>query len=55
MPDDKTKTGAPDPSAKRPYKAPVLVSWGTFRDITQSVGSTGSADSATKSAKRTRP
>jgi hypothetical protein len=40
---------------KMPYTAPVLVTWGTLRDITQSVGGIGAPDGQqTKNAKKTR-
>lgn len=38
---DRSREKAP---AKQPYEAPVLVTWGTLRDITQAVGSSGNND-----------
>jgi hypothetical protein len=38
--------------AKKPYEAPSLVEWGTLRDLTQSAGSSGSSDGATKGSRR---
>jgi hypothetical protein len=32
------------PAPKKPYRAPVLVRWGTLRDITQAVGRSGNSD-----------
>lgn len=43
-PDQDTK----DVQAKKPYEAPVLVRWGTLRDLTQSVGARGSSDGGRK-------
>jgi hypothetical protein len=39
---------------KRPYAPPVLVQWGTLRDITQSVGNTGANDGGRGGRRRTR-
>ena len=40
---------------KKPYAPPVLVEWGTLRDITQSVGWSGRSDGGKgKQARRTR-
>lgn len=40
---------------KKPYSAPVLVTWGTLRDITQAVGWSGNADGGKgKQPRRTR-
>jgi hypothetical protein len=43
---DDTSTPQPDKDAetKKPYEAPVLVRWGTLRDVTQAVGSMGASD-----------
>ena len=47
---DDTPTPRPDKDAetKKPYEAPVLVRWGTLRDLTQSVGNTGASDGGRK-------
>ena len=39
---DRTKDDAPSaaPAQKKPYQAPVLIQWGTLRDITQTSGKT---------------
>lgn len=34
----------PAPRTKAPYAAPVLIQWGTLRDITRTVGSAGKND-----------
>jgi hypothetical protein len=39
--------------AKKPYKTPALVRWGTLRDITRAVGNRGASDGGHKSQKRT--
>lgn len=40
---------------KKPYAPPVLVEWGTLRDITQSVGWSGRSDGGKgKQQRRTR-
>ena len=39
---------------KAPYAAPVLVQWGSLRDITQSVGRTGSPDGGRGRRRQTR-
>jgi hypothetical protein len=39
-------------SPKKPYEAPVLVKWGTLEEMTRSVSTVGSTDSATKGANR---
>jgi hypothetical protein len=49
--------GAADDTAenkKRSYETPVLVVWGTLRDITQSVGTNGANDGGRGSRRRTR-
>jgi len=41
--------------AKKPYTAPMLVRWGTLRDLTLSAGNTGGDDNGKKGGqKRTR-
>jgi len=46
---------AAKPGARQPYSAPVLINWGTLRDLTLSTGSAGAADSGKgKAPKRTR-
>lgn len=43
------------PILKKPYAPPVLVKWGTLRDITQSVGWNGRSDGGKgKQPRRTR-
>jgi len=39
---------------KAPYAAPVLVQWGSLRDITWSVGRTGADDGGRGNRRRTR-
>lgn len=40
---------------KKPYTAPALVTWGSLRDITQSVGWSGNSDGGKgKQPRRTR-
>ncbi|CAN5868049.1 hypothetical protein BH11PSE3_BH11PSE3_08140 [soil metagenome] len=51
---DSTDRSSEQTPAKQPYAAPVLVTWGTLRDITQSVGSSGNSDGAKKGRTRTR-
>ncbi|MCA0245431.1 MAG: lasso RiPP family leader peptide-containing protein [Proteobacteria bacterium] len=36
------------------YSAPVLMAWGTLRDVTQSVGSSGRRDGGRGRQRRTR-
>ncbi|WP_177324822.1 lasso RiPP family leader peptide-containing protein [Reyranella massiliensis] len=36
------------------YSAPVLMAWGTLRDVTQSVGSSGRRDGGRGQQRRTR-
>ena len=46
---------SPKPSTtktKKPYAAPSLVEWGTLRDLTQNVGTSGNSDGATKGTNR---
>ncbi|MBN9516212.1 MAG: lasso RiPP family leader peptide-containing protein [Alphaproteobacteria bacterium] len=40
--------------SRRPYSPPALVVWGTLRDITQSVGSSGRRDGGRGRQRRTR-
>ena len=41
--------------AKKPYAPPALVTWGTLRDITMAVGSSGNTDGGKgKQPRRTR-
>lgn len=42
-----------DASTKKPYEAPVLVRWGTLREVTMAVGSRGATDGAKKGPKNT--
>jgi hypothetical protein len=44
---------SPTPPKKKPYVAPVLVRWGTLRDVTQKVGAKGALDGARKGPKNT--
>lgn len=39
---------------KMPYSAPVLITWGTLRDVTQSVGDSGRNDGGRGRQRRTR-
>lgn len=42
-------------ATKRPYTPPVLIEWGTLRDITEAVGWTGASDGGKgKQPRRTR-
>ncbi len=36
--------GSPAEGAKKPYAPPVLIEWGTLRDITRTVGANGKND-----------
>jgi len=42
-----------DAETKKPYEPPALVRWGTLRDLTRAVGSTGASDGAKKGPTRT--
>jgi hypothetical protein len=42
-----------DAETKKPYEAPVLVRWGTLRDLTQSAGNRGASDGARKGPRNT--
>ena len=44
---------AKDVQGKKPYDAPILVRWGTLRDITQAAGNKGASDGGSKRDKRT--
>ena len=44
---------AKDAPPKKPYEAPVLVSWGTLRDLTQAVGARGASDGGRKGPRNT--
>ena len=54
-PPDKADSTNPTRPAKAPYTAPVLLRWGSLRDITQSVGGSGGKEGAPNktAAKRT--
>lgn len=56
--DSKSADGPERPTeglpGKKPYSAPVLVTWGTLRDITQSAGFQGAQDGGKKKRPRTR-
>jgi len=52
---DRPDLQSEQPPAKKPYSAPVLVTWGTLRDITQAVGGAGNPDGGKgKQPRRTR-
>jgi hypothetical protein len=44
---------SPTPPIKKPYVAPVLVRWGTLRDVTQKAGAKGALDGGKKGPKNT--
>jgi len=44
---------SPTPPKKKPYVAPVLVRWGTLRDVTQKVGTKGALDGGKTGPKNT--
>jgi hypothetical protein len=48
-----TDIGDRPAKVKRPYKAPVLVVWGTLAQMTQTVGNRGNKDGARKPYNRT--
>ncbi|HZQ02108.1 MAG TPA: lasso RiPP family leader peptide-containing protein [Reyranella sp.] len=42
---DEAATASPAAkSEKKPYEAPALIQWGTLRDLTLAVGSSGASD-----------
>ena len=41
---DKTRPGGRETPRKKPYSSPVLVPWGTLRDLTGKVGRSGKSD-----------
>jgi hypothetical protein len=49
---DGRERSADAPPAKKTYVPPTLVAWGTLRDLTQSVGTSGASDGATKGPRR---
>lgn len=49
--DDDTPT---PPAPKKPYRPPTLVRWGTLRDITQTVGRSGSTDNGDPRSNRSK-
>lgn len=54
-PIEQTPTPHPSSEVKKPYQAPILVRWGTLRDLTEAVGNRGGRDDGKKGAqKRTR-
>ncbi|OFW99007.1 MAG: hypothetical protein A3D94_21810 [Alphaproteobacteria bacterium RIFCSPHIGHO2_12_FULL_66_14] len=54
-PIEQTPTPHPSPEAKKPYQAPILVRWGTLRELTEAVGNRGGRDGGKqKYRKRTR-
>jgi hypothetical protein len=58
MPEKPVSVDAPSPTppTKKPYVAPLLVTWGTLRDMTQKVGRHGAADGGKgKNASKTKP
>jgi hypothetical protein len=46
LPDEHAET-------KKPYEPPVLVRWGTLRELTQAVGYSGASDGARHKQNRT--
>jgi hypothetical protein len=52
---DDTSKPLPDKDAetKKPYEAPVLVRWGTLRELTQAVGARGASDGGRKGPRNT--
>ncbi len=55
MSDKSEKKAVEKPIVKKPYEPPVLKEWGTLRDITQAVGSSGNDDGGKgKQPRRTR-
>lgn len=42
------------PNQKKPYSPPASIKWGSLRDITQSVGSSGRNDGGRGRRRRTR-
>jgi hypothetical protein len=55
MADKPEKDASSASSLKMPYNAPVLATWGTLREITQSVGKTGAIDGGKGKSTKTRP
>ncbi len=54
-PIEQEPTPPPSSKAKKPYQAPILVRWGTLRELTEAVGNRGGRDGGKKSGrKRTR-
>jgi hypothetical protein len=51
--DQKSESSKQPPEARKPYKAPELVSWGSLREMTLSVGTKGASDGAKKGSNRT--
>ena len=49
--DDADKESKRLPTRKK-YAAPVLIKWGTLRDLTEAVGSTGASDSGKKNGQK---
>ena len=45
---------SPTPT-KKPYVAPIVMSWGTLRDMTQKLGNNGALDGAKKPKAKTKP
>jgi hypothetical protein len=53
-PNDKTSSSSVEqPKIKKAYRAPALVKWGSFRDLTQRTGWSGAKDGAKKGYNRT--
>lgn len=42
------------PSSKKPYRPPVLQSWGSFEDLTQANGNKGKSDGGHRPFSKTR-
>jgi hypothetical protein len=53
--EEQDDSSADEAVLKKPYAPPILVEWGTLRDITQSVGWSGRSDGGKgKQQRRTR-
>jgi hypothetical protein len=53
QPDKDSKTPSTSAVAKKPYIAPVIQHWGTFKDVTQANGWSGNSDGGRKGQTRT--
>jgi len=55
MAEERKDGDAAKPGSRQPYSAPVLLNWGTLRDLTLATGWSGSDDGGKgKAPKRTR-